>query len=200
MFSPPRLLRRGYLITMFPGALLANRFTAHNEALAGVLAVSCVLTGISPLAGCDYRLAAAARVGIGAAQGPLFPLISGLFGQWVKPDEYSRANAFVCEGSNLGVLVAYPVTSLLCEWLGYRASFFGPALAGAPCLVLLLLFGSSTPGSNRWITQAEVTMLHRVKKFRAGKVPTVVRVRYAAMLSQPVVLVMTLNWFGCEAS
>ena len=98
----------GYLVTMFPGALLSNRFTAHHEGLAVVLVLSCALCAATPLAGCNAELAAAARIGVGMAQGPLFPLVSGLFGQWVRPNEYSRANAFVCEGSNLGVLVAFP--------------------------------------------------------------------------------------------
>ena len=118
----------------------------------------------------------------------------GMFGQWVLPTEYSRANAFVCEGSNLGVLVAFPVrdrnhhtsyssrhlvgsgrpepthiyawlglpsvitaplslwrlrslqvTSLLCRYYSWRASFVLPGLAAIPCAILLCALGELAP-------------------------------------------------------
>ena len=188
----------GYLITMFPGALLSNRFTAHHEGLAVVLVLSCALCAATPLAGCNTQLAVAARVGVGMAQGPLFPLVSGLFGQWVRPNEYSRANAFVCEGSNLGVLVAFPVTSLICRFGGWRSAFFIPAAAGVPCLLLLLVFGSSTPGSNRWVSAEEKAVLRAARRSAAAE-DDVVRVRWGRMLTHPVVSAATVG-LGCGAA
>jgi sugar phosphate permease len=187
---------------MFPGAVLCTRLTAYNVGLAAVLVLSSTASALTPLAGCDASRALWLRAAMGAAQGPLFPLVSGMFGQWVRSSEYSRANAFVCEGSNLGVLVAYPVTALLCRFRGWQSSFVLPALAAIPCLLMLLVLGSSTPETNRWISASELQLLQADKSSRSSKDGTLVsarskgfRVKWLALLTNPNVLVLMLNWF-----
>jgi predicted MFS family arabinose efflux permease len=119
----------GYLLTMLPGAMLATRYTAHVPALAAILVLSSLGAAATPLAGCSHGGAAALRAALGLAQGPMFPVAAGLIGQWVRPTEYSRASAFMSEGSNLGVLVAFPLTSLLCAAAGWRAAFYASVRA-----------------------------------------------------------------------
>lgn len=99
---------RGYIVTMFPGAVLSQRLTAHNQGLLVCLILSSVGSALCPLAaGCNVSTAAWLRALTGAAQvrcssvrcrfwadwltwraprvaalamekGPLFPLISGV--------------------------------------------------------------------------------------------------------------------------
>lgn len=210
----------GYLVTMIPGALAASHYTAHAPALGAVLVLSSLASAATPLADCDHTRAALLRVVLGLAQGPMFPVVSGLVGQWARPSEYSRASGFISVGANLGVLVAFPLASLLCAssygWVrppalpcasrvfmaccadagehgagSQRASFYGPALAAGPFLVLLLVFGASTPRSSKWVGAAETALLAAEKP--GGD--TVVSVRWAALLQEPVVWSVTLNFF-----
>ena len=190
----------GYLATMIPGALLGNRFTAHAAGLSACLVLSSSVAAATPLAGCGHTQAVALRVALGAAQGPMFPLVAGLVGQWVGPAEFSRANAFVSEGSNFGVLVAYPLASLLCQ-RGWRLAFVVPGLLGLPCLGLLLAFGSSTPQANRWISDSELDELALATEKRGrdgdgdGVGGEVVRVWWWQLLSSATVWSITLNFF-----
>lgn len=73
---------------------MQNRFAAHCEFMVLIIVVSSVCTALTPMAGCNAVHAAGLRVVLGAAQGPIFPCIAGLFGQWVKPTEYSRVRPF----------------------------------------------------------------------------------------------------------
>ena len=91
----------GYLVTMLPGSLLASRYSANAELLAAILVASSLVSAATPYAGCDHTRGALLRVALGLAQGPLFPTVAGVIGAWVLPTEYSRANAFVSEGSNM---------------------------------------------------------------------------------------------------
>jgi ACS family sodium-dependent inorganic phosphate cotransporter len=160
---------RGYLITMFPGAVLSTRLEAHSHGLVVILVLSSVASAATPLvADCDASTAVWLRLVMGAAQGPLFPLVSGIFGQWVLRTEYSRANAFLCEGSNLGVLLAFPVSSLLCRYYSYQQAFVLPALAAVPCVLLICVFSSTTPNSNRWIGAPEQQLLQAEKVARGA--------------------------------
>lgn len=92
-------------------------------------------------------------------------------------------------------LAVHRVTSLICRFGGWRSAFFIPAAAGVPCLLLLLVFGSSTPGSNRWVSAEEKAVLRAARRSAVAE-DDVVSVRWGRMLTHPIVWVMTLNWFG----
>lgn len=91
----------GYLVTMLPGSLLASRYSANAELLAAILVASSLACAATPYAGCNHSRSALLRALLGLAQGPMFPTVAGVIGAWVQQTEYSRANAFVSEGSNM---------------------------------------------------------------------------------------------------
>ena len=90
-----------------------------------------------------------------------------------------------------GVLVAFPLSSYLCTTWGWRSAFWAPSLLGIPCVVLLLIFGSSSPRTSGWIGAAERDFLAESRNDDGMPLT----IRWKALLLSAHVWSITFNFF-----
>eukprot|EP00112_Aurelia_sp_Birch-Aquarium-sp1_P022983 Seg668.1 transcript_id=Seg668.1/GoldUCD/mRNA.D3Y31 product=Sialin protein_id=Seg668.1/GoldUCD/D3Y31 len=105
----------GYLITQFPGGILATRYGAKWVFGIGILITS-VLTVITPFAArISVNLLIAVRVVEGLGEGVTFPAVHAILAKWSPIYERSKMATLVYSGTALGTLIAYPISGVLCN-------------------------------------------------------------------------------------
>ncbi|MFF0306262.1 MFS transporter [Streptosporangium sp. NPDC004379] len=121
----------GYLVTAFAAAMAAggpfltvallrvNPRTALTALFAVFLAGN-VLAAVAP----GYGAMTVARVITGAASQAFFGISVSLCMRLARPEARGRAVAAAMNGLMLGTLLGLPLSTLIGEWLGWRAAFW----------------------------------------------------------------------------
>ncbi|MEU9830139.1 MFS transporter [Streptosporangium sp. NPDC048047] len=121
----------GYLVTAFAAAmavggpfltvalLRVNPRTALTALFAVFLAGN-VLAAVAP----GYGVMTVARVITGAASQAFFGISVSLCMRLARPEARGRAVAAAMNGLMLGTLLGLPLSTLIGEWLGWRAAFW----------------------------------------------------------------------------
>lgn len=139
----------GWLLTAFlasytalqiPGGWIGERFGARvTLAGASVIALAATaLTIVVPalLSGVLMIIALlGARVLLGAAQAPVFPVASGAIERWFPRTEWSLAQGLLNSGLNLGAAATPPMIAYLMEATGWRVALL---VTSGPLLLLTI--------------------------------------------------------------
>ena len=121
-----------YCLMQIPGGLLADRFLPRS-----------VIAGATIFWGGFAALAAATtgwitmlltRIGLGLAEGPIYPAGAKLIGMWMTPTERGRAAALLDGGAPLGTaLGSLIIAGLIAALDSWRAAFLVAGLATMAC-------------------------------------------------------------------
>ncbi|XP_052770879.1 sialin-like [Mya arenaria] len=105
----------GYIATQLPGGWLAGRFGGKH--LFGLSMLVCALvTLIMPFAArTSVIFLLVLRVIAGLGQGVVWPCMQTLFSNWAPPLERSKLSGFVYAGCQIGIMVTFPLSGMLCE-------------------------------------------------------------------------------------
>ncbi|XP_055995958.1 sialin-like [Ostrea edulis] len=145
----------GYTVMQIPSGVLSERFGPRYMIFTGMLIVS-ILTILSPfLARGSPYLLIGTRALLGIGEATMYPGAQVFWSKWSPPHERSRLVAFAFGGSQLGNALAFPISSLLCEYGGWPSIFF---FLGSCSLVWTLLWGffaRNSPGEMPNITDVE---------------------------------------------
>uniref|UniRef100_A0AAY4CEW2 Sialin n=1 Tax=Denticeps clupeoides TaxID=299321 RepID=A0AAY4CEW2_9TELE len=144
----------GKMVTLIPGGYLAGRFGGRIFLGGGVLGTA-ALTLLTPLAaqlGVSWLFAL--RVFEGFGEGVMLPAMITMWARWAPPLERSRLMTISGAGANFGAFVAFPVTGVICESLGWPAVFY---IFGAGCLwaVFWFVLVSDEPRTHPRISEPE---------------------------------------------
>ncbi|CAL8124169.1 unnamed protein product [Orchesella dallaii] len=153
----------GYVATQVPGGMLANRIGGKWVFGIGML-ITAVFSLVTPWAantGLEYLVAV--RIIQGLGEGVTNPSMHALLAQWVPPLERSMLGAFVYAGSQIGTVVALPVSG----WLlgnedgtiltsGWPSVFYVFGLLGIVWFILWCAFIHDSPGVHPSISQEEL--------------------------------------------
>uniref|UniRef100_A0A3B4BJG7 Sialin n=1 Tax=Periophthalmus magnuspinnatus TaxID=409849 RepID=A0A3B4BJG7_9GOBI len=144
----------GYLCTLIPGGYLAGHYGGTKFLGFGVLGTA-ALTLVTPLAaqwGPSWLFALRALEGF--TQGVLHPSTMTIWARWAPPLERSRLMSFSGSGGIFGALLTLPLTSFICETLGWPAVFY---LCGAGCVWAVFWFAlvSDDPHTHKRISKEE---------------------------------------------
>ncbi|XP_037549458.1 sialin [Nematolebias whitei] len=145
----------GYLCTQIPGGYLAGHYGGSKFLGLGVLSTA-VLTLLTPLAagwGSSWLFALRALEGFG--EGVTYPSMMAMWTRWAPPLERSRLMTLSGSGGSFGAFVSLPLTSLICEKLGWPAVFYLCGGAGCLWFFFWLAFVSDDPRTHRRISEEE---------------------------------------------
>ncbi|KAM4538955.1 sialin [Odontesthes bonariensis] len=145
----------GYLCTQIPGGYLAGHYGGKMFLGLGVLSTA-ALTLLTPLAatwGSHWLFALRALEGFG--EGVTFPAMMAMWARWAPPLERSRLMTLSGSGASFGAFLALPLTSFICETLGWPAVFYLSGGAGCLWAVFWFAFVSDDPRTHRRISNEE---------------------------------------------
>ncbi|CAF0904123.1 unnamed protein product [Rotaria sordida] len=104
----------GYTISQFIGGILAERYGAKWIFGCGLL-IAGILTLLTPIAARTHiGFLIAIRILIGIFEGPAFPSVGALWGQWVPPLERSIIPPISHAGKEVGVVITTSLAGVLC--------------------------------------------------------------------------------------
>jgi MFS transporter, ACS family, glucarate transporter len=154
----------GYTVMQFPGGVLGQRLGARTMfVLIGLVGLAATLaTALAPLALAGVALFAAlatVQLILGASQGPIFPVSTGVFETWFTPERWPLVQGLQSLGLQLGAALTPP----LIAWLMY-AFDWQRALAWSSLPVLALVaawawYGRNTPAEHPSVSLAELAEL-----------------------------------------
>lgn len=106
----------GYIVTQLPGGWIAGRIGGKH--VFGWSMLGCaVATLLTPVAARTHViLLMVLRVIAGLCQGVVWPCMSMLFSYWAPPLERSKLCGFVYAGCQIGIMVTFPLSGLLCVY------------------------------------------------------------------------------------
>ncbi|MEM9222895.1 MAG: MFS transporter [Pseudomonadota bacterium] len=126
----------GYFATTLVGGIATDKFGA--KIVLGVAALAWTLSiGLSGLA-VGFVMLYAARVGLGLAEGPSFPALTGAVGRWLPSGERATALAGTLVAVPISLAIGAPLVSWMITVAGWRPMFF--LLTGLGLLWLPLWF------------------------------------------------------------
>ncbi|CAH1637994.1 unnamed protein product [Spodoptera littoralis] len=147
----------GYMCMQVPAGVLAKRFGGKPILLVALLANGC-LTGLFPvLAGLGgWPLVCVTRVMMGLTQACLFPASHTLLGRWLPTSERTTYTGIVYSGSQIGTIIAMPLSGYLSETaLGWKMIFYVTSAIMFLTAAMWYWFSASSPGEHSMMTEEE---------------------------------------------
>ncbi|CAG9860032.1 unnamed protein product [Phyllotreta striolata] len=114
----------GYVFTQLLGGYLAARFGGAKIYGIGIAATAIFTLATPAAAKTNIYCLIAVRSLEGLFEGVNFPSSMAIWANWAPPAEKSRITSICLSGSHLGTVIAMPVSSLLCFYLGWESIFY----------------------------------------------------------------------------
>jgi len=144
----------GYVAFMIPAGILADRWGPKRVFAWGVAWWS-LFTTLTPFPRSSWHMGLV-RALLGTGESVTVPSISATLSRWFPPEEYGRAAAFSWSGGYAGSVVAFPLASVLLNYLGWRQIFYVFGSLGAVWLVFWFLTATDRPETCPGISQSEL--------------------------------------------
>ena len=147
----------GYAAFQLPGGVIGQRLGARRMfTLISIVAfLATILTPLAPLVLSGTALFAALlllQLLLGLAQGPIFPVSSGVMEAWFRPERWALLQGLQSMGLQLAAALTPPARRLSHGFVGWQRALFWPAL---PALVLIGVwawYGRNTPAEHPAVT------------------------------------------------
>ena len=156
----------GYAAGMPLGGFWSNRYGPSRTTLVS-MAIGTVLTFLYPfLITFNYHVGFAARILLGFAHSPNFPVVQGSWHSWAPITEKTKLVTSMFLGVPAGSLVMSMLGGRLCLWFGWRSVFWFAGVANVLFVVLWFMFVTDTPEEHRLISEREKAFIiaSRVKQ------------------------------------
>jgi ACS family glucarate transporter-like MFS transporter len=154
----------GYASFQLPGGIIGQRLGARRMfVIIGIVALlAMMLTPLAPLALSGTALLVTLlglQVLLGLAQGPIFPVSSGVMETWFRPDQWALPQGLQSMGLQFGAALTPPVIAILMDNFGWQRALFFPALPALALIVVWAWYGRNTPAEHPSVTPAELAEL-----------------------------------------
>jgi MFS family permease len=141
-----------YAILQVPSGIILDRFGARRVGCIGILLWS-VASAVTAMAG-GYGGILMARLLLGAAEAPSFPLNSKAVGHWFPRSERSTATSMFDGMAKFSQVIGVPLVALALVSLGWRGAFWTTAVLGFAFLIVFWVFYRD-PSEDERLSQAE---------------------------------------------
>lgn len=185
-----------YCFMQIPGGLLADRFLPRA-----------VIAGATVGWGAFAALAAAStgwitmlltRLGLGLAEGPIYPAGAKLIGLWMTPTERGRAAALLDGGAPLGTALGSLIIAGLIAALGsWRLAFLAAGLGTIACGLFAWLYIRNHPHEHESVNQQE--RQHVRDGLRDAADNAEAEVPLARIFHSPSIWMLFAGWFCFNA-
>jgi len=187
----------GYALFQFPGGILGQRLGARwlFTIIGAVAFLATVLTPLAPalLQGTVLLVAMIALQFImGLAQGPIFPVSTGVMESWFPPQRWPLIQGLQSSGLQLAAAATAPLVAYLMTTIGWQQALLWPALPAAAVVALWAWYGRNTPQEHRAVSAAEIAELGPGLDEQARSAIT--RARLARILTDRSVLLLSISY------
>jgi ACS family glucarate transporter-like MFS transporter len=154
----------GYALFQFPGGILGQRVGAR-WLFTIIGAIAFLATALTPLAPAllQGNLLLAAMLSLqfilGLAQGPIFPLSTGVMESWFAPPRWAFIQGLQSSGLQLAAAATVPLVAYLMNTIGWQQALLWPALPAGGVVALWAWYGRNTPQQHRAVSAAEIAEL-----------------------------------------
>jgi MFS transporter, ACS family, glucarate transporter len=154
----------GYAAFQLPGGVIGQRLGAHRMfiAISLVAFLATVFIPLAPLALAGTALFAALlllQLLMGLAQGPVFPVSSGVMEAWFRPEKWALLQGLQSMGVQVAAALTAPVIAYLMHAFGWQHALFWPALPALGLIGVWAWYGRNTPAEHPRVTPEELAEL-----------------------------------------
>ncbi|HXO64908.1 MAG TPA: MFS transporter [Steroidobacteraceae bacterium] len=154
----------GYTVFQLPGGIIGQRLGARRAfVLISTLAfLATVLTPLSPIALSGTALFVALlglQLLLGSAQGPVFPVSSGVMETWFPPSQWALVQGLQVLGLQLAAALSPPLIATIMASLGWQQALFWPALPALALIAVWAWYGRNAPAQHPAVTAEELAEL-----------------------------------------
>jgi len=187
----------GYTIMQFPGGLLGQRLGARlTFVLIGLLAVAAMLViPLAPLLGTGAALLAVlllAQLVLGLAQGPIFPVSTGVFEAWFSTDKWSLVQGVQSMGLQIGAALAPLLIAPLMSAYGWQSAIVWTTVPALGVIAGWGWYARNRPTEHAQVSATELAELGTTAGAPAGVTISWGRVRQ--LLANRDLLLLTLSY------
>lgn len=161
----------GYLITTFLGGIWTDRYGAHKTLIIASLLWS-IAIGATGLA-TGFVILFGARVLLGVAEGPNFPVMNRVVADWLAPDERAIALSNALVAVPLALAIGAPIVTFLILHIGWRGMFLILAALGLLWLPVWWFWFRDFPEHSPRVNEAELAHIRGGGKRHADAADTV---------------------------
>jgi ACS family D-galactonate transporter-like MFS transporter len=186
-----------YCLMQIPGGMLADWLKPRI-----VISGACIIWGLFQC------LAAAAigtttllisRLGLGAAEGPIYPAGGKLNGMWMPLMERGRGAALLDSGAPLGAAFGALIIATLISWFGsWRLAFLIAGVGTVACGVLAWWYIRNSPAEHPSANAAEAAYIEAGQRSGIGRDESETATNHE-IFTNPSVWLMFLGWIGCNS-
>jgi ACS family glucarate transporter-like MFS transporter len=154
----------GYASFQLPGGIIGQRLGARRMfVIIGIIALlATMLTPLAPLALSGAALLTTLlglQLLLGLAQGPIFPVSSGVMETWFRPDQWALPQGLQSMGLQFGAALTPPIIAGLMDSFGWQRALFWPALPAVGLIAVWGWYGRNTPAEHPSVTPEELAEL-----------------------------------------
>ncbi|HLJ85219.1 MAG TPA: MFS transporter [Candidatus Angelobacter sp.] len=184
----------GYMGFMIPAGVLADRF-GPKRIFALAMASWSSFTALTSLPR-SLGVLGIVRTFMGIGESATIPSINAILARWFPPEEYSRTAGFTWSGGYGGIILAFPLASLILKFLGWRMIFYLFATLGGLWLIFWLKAIYDQPEDCPTISRAEMELIRSSRPQIKGDEP----IPWSVILHTPeawavFALHFSSNWF-----
>jgi MFS transporter, ACS family, glucarate transporter len=187
----------GYAAFQLPGGvigqLLGGRRMFVLISLIAVLAT--VLMPLAPLVLTGTALFVSLvglQLLLGSAQGPVFPVSSGIMETWFPTGQWASVQGLQVTGLQLAAASTPPLIASLMSSVGWQQALFWPAVPGLALLAVWAWYGRNTPAEHAAVTPEEIAELDA--ESATGGQPGISWRRLQRLLADRSIALLTLSY------
>jgi ACS family glucarate transporter-like MFS transporter len=154
----------GYTAMQFPGGVIGQRLGARLMfVVIGLIAfAACLVTPLAPLllqGSALLGVLLAAQLMAGAAQGPIFPVSTGVFQTWFTPDKWPLVQGLQSMGLGLGASFTPPLIAWLMTAFDWRRALAWTTLPALLLIAWWAWYGRNSPAEHPSVSAEELAEL-----------------------------------------
>ena len=154
----------GYTALQFPGGVLGQRLGARwMFVIIGLIAFAATLaTPLAPLllsGGALFAVLLGAQLLLGAAQGPIFPVSTGVFETWFPPARWPLVQGLQSMGLGLGNAATPFIVAWLMSAFSWQQALIWPTLPALGLILCWGLYARDTPAEHPGVAATELAEL-----------------------------------------
>jgi len=154
----------GYASFQLPGGVIGQRLGARRMFTAISLVAFCatILTPLAPVALAGSALLVALlslQLVLGLAQGPIFPVSSGVMEAWFRPERWALVQGLQSMALQFAAALTPPLVAYLMAAFGWQYALFWPELPVLAFIGVWIWYGRNTPAEHPRVTSEELAEL-----------------------------------------
>lgn len=187
----------GYAAFQLPGGVIGQRLGARRMfiVISLVAFLATILTPLAPLVLAGTALLVALlllQLLLGLAQGPIFPVSSGVMETWFRPEQWALVQGLQAMGLQIAAALTPPLIAYLMAAFGWQYALFWPELPVLALIAVWAWYGRNSPAEHPRITAEELAELgeNSVATTQTGTS----RRRLGSLLGNQSILLLTLSY------